>query len=82
MYLVNESSLLEPVKRVYKTREKSQSLLDHPRILISSCCNFQYVHNNSIPKKKKKKKKKKKAEFFQLWQLPFSSYMAQIPHSK
>ena len=31
MYLVNESSLLEPVKRVYKTREKSQSLLDHPR---------------------------------------------------
>ena len=32
MYLVNESSKHEPVKRVYKTREKSQSLLDHPRI--------------------------------------------------
>ena len=31
MYLVNESSKHEPVKRVYKTREKSQSLLDHPR---------------------------------------------------
>ena len=31
MYLVNESSKREPVKRVYKTREKSQSLLDHPR---------------------------------------------------
>ena len=33
MYLVNDSSKHEPVKRVYKTREKSQSLLDHPRIL-------------------------------------------------
>ena len=31
MYLVNKSSKHEPVKRVYKTREKSQSLLDHPR---------------------------------------------------
>ena len=33
MYLVNESSKLEPVNRVYKIREKSQSLLDHPRIM-------------------------------------------------
>ena len=32
VYLVNESSKLEPVNGVYKTREKSQSLLDHPRI--------------------------------------------------
>ena len=32
MYLVNKSSKLEPVNRVYKIREKSQSLLDHPRI--------------------------------------------------
>ena len=31
MYLVNESSKREPVNRVYKLREKSQSLLDHPR---------------------------------------------------
>ena len=31
MYLVNESSKLEPVNRVYKIKEKSQSLLDHPR---------------------------------------------------
>ena len=31
MYLVNKSSKLEPVNRVYKIREKSQSLLDHPR---------------------------------------------------
>ena len=31
MYLVNESSELEPVNRDYKIREKSQSLLDHPR---------------------------------------------------
>ena len=31
MYLVNKSSKREPVKRVYKIREKSQSLLDHPR---------------------------------------------------
>ena len=31
MYLVNESSKLEPVNRDYKIREKSQSLLDHPR---------------------------------------------------
>ena len=35
MYLVNEGSQLEPVKRVYKTREKSQSLLDHPRIYVT-----------------------------------------------
>ena len=34
VYLVNKSSLLEPVNRVYATREKSQSLLDHPRICI------------------------------------------------
>ena len=34
MYLVNESSKHEPVKRVYKTREKSQSLLDHPRMPV------------------------------------------------
>ena len=32
MYLVNESSKLEPVNRDNKIREKSQSLLDHPRI--------------------------------------------------
>ena len=32
MYLVNKSSKLEPVNKVYKIREKSQSLLDHPRI--------------------------------------------------
>ena len=32
MYLGNESSKLEPVNRDYKIREKSQSLLDHPRI--------------------------------------------------
>ena len=32
MYLVNESSKLEPVNRDYKIREKSQSLLDHPRV--------------------------------------------------
>ena len=31
VYLVNESSELEPVNKVYETREKSQSLLDHPR---------------------------------------------------
>ena len=31
MYLVNESSKLEPVNRDNKIREKSQSLLDHPR---------------------------------------------------
>ena len=34
MYLVNESSKLEPGNRVYKMREKSQSLLDHPRIKL------------------------------------------------
>ena len=33
MYLVNESSKLEPVNRDYKIREKSQSLLDHPRMI-------------------------------------------------
>ena len=32
MYLVNESGKLEPVNKVYETREKAQSLLDHPRI--------------------------------------------------
>ena len=31
VYLVNESSELKPVNKVYETREKSQSLLDHPR---------------------------------------------------
>ena len=31
MYLVNESSKLEPVNRDYKITEKSQLLLDHPR---------------------------------------------------
>ena len=36
MYLVNESSKLEPVNRVYKIREKSQSLLDHPRTCTGS----------------------------------------------
>ena len=38
MYLVNESSKLEPVNRVYKIREKSQSLLDHPR--TSLCIDY------------------------------------------
>ena len=33
VYLVNESSKHEPVNRVYKIREKSQSLLNHPRIM-------------------------------------------------
>ena len=32
MYLVNESSKLESVSRVYEIGEKSHSLLDHPRI--------------------------------------------------
>ena len=41
MYLVNESSKLEPVNRVYKIREKSQSLLDHPRNLP----NFQGIQH-------------------------------------
>ena len=36
MYLVNESSKLEPVNRVYKIREKSQSLLDHPRKILKA----------------------------------------------
>ena len=31
MYLVNESSKLEAVSRVYEIGEKSHSLLDHPR---------------------------------------------------
>ena len=31
MYLVKESSKFEPVNRVYTKREKSQSILDHPR---------------------------------------------------
>ena len=38
MYLVNKSSKLEPVNRVYKIREKSQSLLDHPRKTGFSRC--------------------------------------------
>ena len=32
MYLLNKSSKLEPVNRGFNVREKSQSLLDHPRI--------------------------------------------------
>ena len=31
MYLVNESSKLESVSRVYEIGKKSHSLLDHPR---------------------------------------------------
>ena len=44
MYLVNESSKLEPVNRVYKIREKSQSLLDYPRmnLLGMHCLTMQY----------------------------------------
>ena len=35
VYLVNKSTLREPVNKVYKTRKKSQSLLDHPRSITS-----------------------------------------------
>ena len=42
MYLVNESSKLEPVNRDYKIREKSQSLLDHPRISFYYHFNFYF----------------------------------------
>ena len=42
MYLVNESSKLEQVNRVYKIREKSQSLLDHPRMTLVSYL-FLYI---------------------------------------
>ena len=35
MYLVNESSKLESVSRVYEIGEKSHSLLDHPRMMVN-----------------------------------------------
>ena len=36
MYLVNESSKLEAVSRVYEIGEKSHSLFDHPRNPLES----------------------------------------------
>ena len=51
MYLVNESSKLEPVNRVYKIREKSQSLLDHPRNNNkSNYCGYFFRSSNSVLK--------------------------------
>ena len=43
MYLVNKSSKLEPVNKVYKIREKSHSLLDHPRILTNVRSFYVYM---------------------------------------
>ena len=40
MYLVNESSKLEPVNRDYIITKKSQSLLDHPRIFGNPMLTF------------------------------------------
>ena len=34
MYLVNESSKLESISRVYEIREKSHSILDHQYIMF------------------------------------------------
>ena len=52
MYLVNKSSKLEPVNRDYKIREKSQSLLDHPRILklhwIHTCVIYYILLNHYL----------------------------------
>ena len=41
VYLVNESSKLESVNKVYESGEKSHSLLDHPRTSITA--NFHNV---------------------------------------
>ena len=45
VYLVNESSKLESVNRVHEVREKSHSLLDHPRSMVR---NFNTYKNISL----------------------------------
>ena len=54
VYLINESSKLESVKRVYEIVEKSHSLFDHPRTLVQrisgiwSTSNMQIRNSNFV----------------------------------
>ena len=52
VYLVNESSKLESVSRVYEIGEKSHSLLDRPRIWAwrpSWSCDLDHLYKLSFP---------------------------------